>query len=492
MKRLIGLILCGCLLSLSLFAGGKTDNKAAAGKPVELVWYVGGGGPQPDMPLVLEAVNKYLKEKINCTLSIIETDFGNYDQKMQMVIAGQEVFDLCFTSDWSNNYYNNVNKNAFLELDDLLTQYAPQLKASISGNGWEAVKVNGKIMAIPNQQIWARTNALMIETSYINKYNFDVKTIKKLADAEPIMALIKKDKPSMYPMSEFSIAQRVYCTLSQGIDEIAGYDIPAVIMLNDPGLKVVNQFELPQTMEYYRLKRQWYQKGYIRPDASTITDIAAENMAGRHPVDFAGTMKPGGEIEGAIGHGGRPIVFAPFSDAWQTTSGIVATMTAISRTSKNPAKAMEFLNLINTDPYLFNLITYGIEGKHYRKINSNYIAPIDDSGYANGWLGWMYGNQFLAHLLEGQDLNVWDETKKLNQSAKASPALGFSFDPTPVQTEIASISAVASEYTSVLDTGAVDPERALPEFLAKLKAAGSDRVVAEVQRQINAWKATKK
>ena len=80
----------------------------------------------------------------------------------------------------------------------------------------------------------------------------------------------------------------------------------------------------------------------------------------------------------------------------------------------------------------------------------------------------------------------------MNESAKASPALGFSFDSTPVRTEMASVGAVKDEYELSLDTGAVDPEKALPEFLEKLEAAGSQTIIDEIQKQLDEWKAAQK
>jgi putative aldouronate transport system substrate-binding protein len=103
----------------------------------------------------------------------------------------------------------------------------------------------------------------------------------------------------------------------------------------------------------------------------------------------------------------------------------------------------------------------------------------------------MYGNQFLAYFRPGQNTSDWDETIKINTNAKASPALGFSFDPAPVQTEIAMVSAVVTEYHKPLVCGAVDPDKVLPEFIQKLKDAGSDKLLAELQRQLNAWKGTR-
>jgi putative aldouronate transport system substrate-binding protein len=491
MKKTMLLLLSVVLLTLPLSAGGGKQGGGSAGSgPVELVWYVAGSGPQADTPAVLAEVNKYLAEKLNCTLKIIETDFGSFSQKMQMVIASQEPFDICYTAHWVNNYYSNISKNAFLELDELLPRYGPELWALLPPNGWEAAKINGRIYGIPNLQIWAMTNVMVFETAYLEKYNIPPASIKTLGDVENLMALIKRDNPNMYPLGADVGGVLDYLTFLMGYDELAGRHIPGVVLLDDNNLRVINQFELPQVQDLYRLTREWNRKGYIRPDVATISELTPELMAGRHAISFTGTMKPGNDVMEKIRHGGRDVVSLPLTPSWQTTSGITATLNAISRTSKNPEKAVQFLNLVNTDKYLYNLITQGIEGKHYTKIDANFIRPIPNSGYAPN-ADWMYGNQFLAYFKEGQNITDWEDTMALNRNARPSPALGFAFDSTPVQTELASVSAVVKEYELSLSTGAVDPARTLPEFLDKLKGAGSQRIINEVQKQLDAWKAAK-
>ena len=97
-----------------------------------------------------------------------------------------------------------------------------------------------------------------------------------------------------------------------------------------------------------------------------------------------------------------------------------------------------------------------------------------------------------CHILKGQPLDVWERTITLNETAKTSNLLGFVFDPAPVNTEIAQCSAVIDEFGPGLWTGSIDPEKYLPELNSKLKAAGSEKIIAEKQKQINEWLANKK
>ena len=106
-------------------------NTPASLPEVKLTWYFPGNWPQPEQDQVFAEVNKVIKAKINATVDFKPFAFGDYDQKMKVVIASGEPYDLAFTSNWINNYAQNVGKGAFLPLDDLLAKYAPQSFANV-------------------------------------------------------------------------------------------------------------------------------------------------------------------------------------------------------------------------------------------------------------------------------------------------------------------------------------------------------------------------
>jgi len=68
--------------------------------------------------------------------------------------------------------------------------------------------------------------------------------------------------------------------------------------------------------------------------------------------------------------------------------------------------------------------------------------------------------------------------------------MGFTFDRKPVENEIAQVNTVAKEYGN-LNRGMVeDTDATLAEYKSKLQEAGIDKIIAEAQRQIDAWTKT--
>ena len=151
---------------------------------------------------------------------------------------------------------------------------------------------------------------------------------------------------------------------------------------------------------------------------------------------------------------------------------------------------MEFLNLLNTDIYLRNLINYGIEGVHYEKISNNKIRLLEESkNYIVDY--YTLGNLFITYVLEDEPENKWDEFKEVNNNSHVSQALGFKFDTSKVSVELESVNAVLEEFTRSLYTGLVDTDEYVSKLINKLESAGIDKVKEELERQLNDWKIKK-
>ena len=88
-----------------------------------------------------------------------------------------------------------------------------------------------------------------------------------------------------------------------------------------------------------------------------------------------------------------------------------------------------------------------------------------------------------------------EEAKKLlqefNKEATKPCFYGFVFDSTPVQQQIAAVKTVEEQYAALVSCGATDVEPTLTEFREKLKKAGVQDIIDEVQKQYDAFKAKK-
>ena len=254
-----------------------------------------------------------------------------------------------------------------------------------------------------------------------------------------------------------------------------------IVQLNQQ--KDVNDVKLLRDTEEFKngvtKLNEWYKKGYIRSDVLSVGDDSADYRNGKYAVTNA-VWKPGAEATEEA-NSGRKCKFILLEEPYMSKSKGTAAMTAIGANCKNPEKAIKLISLVNTNKDLFNLISYGIEGKHY-EMKDNRVNFIDNSGFSHK-NPWVFGCQFNAFLVSGQDDNVWEETKRVNEESEKSPILGFVADETRIKSEISQCSTVMSEY-SVLNTGASNPSDYLDAYNKKLDVAGQRKILDEYKKQI--------
>lgn len=454
----------------------KLEEKAEL-EPVNLTWYFLTFGVPTDMDLVEAEFNKYTQELINATVDLIPVEFGDYEDKMNTIIASAEEFDIAWTSNWSFIYQGNVNKGAFSPIEDLLPEYAPNV-VDLFGDKLEDARINGSIYAIPIYQTMTQIQGFVVQKRFADKYNLDVNSIKTYTDLEPFLQQIKENEPDIIPFGAAKNQSPIW----------SAYDISwngsVTYRDNDPKTILHTDFE-PEYEKHTATMHKWFKAGYINQDAATAPDLQSVVSKGNVAVIQDFNLKAGGEAGSKAENGGHDVVYIPTQIP--TFTGVTATMNAISHTSKNPERAVMLLDLMASNADMFNLLKYGIEGKHYDLNADGKVVAIADSPYPVGVQGWVMGNETIGYLTDGQPDDTWELTIERNENAQRSPLYGFTFIGENVKTETAAMNSVLSEFGPGLQTGTLDPEVYLPKLRDALKKAGVDSFVAEQQRQLDEW-----
>lgn len=471
MKRVLAFILAA-LMCFSLCACEKE-----AGGPVTLKVYM-PADPQSDFASVLAEVNKITEAKIGAKVDIQFIDQGAYTEKMNMIMASGEAYDICFTG-YLNKYSSAVSKGGLMCLDDLLDT-VPTLKESVPDYLWDSVKYYGSIYAVPNEQIVATKNVSFTFKDLADKYGLDVDSITHMSELEPYLAKVKAGEPNMIP---FRLNSGMF-TISddpnfKGFEEIV-YGVG--FRIGDPEAKIEYVYDSPEYQAGVARRNEWLKKGYIREDILSAGDDTIDYKSGRYAV-WNAVYKPGVEADFTKQFGREVVAMKNIGTPYVTQSSCSATMLALGRNCKNPELAIKLIELLNTDKELYNLISYGIEGKHYELTEDGKARKIDDSGYKME--SWKWGNQFNAHVLEGAESTVWEETKEMNDSAEKSVLINFVLDKDPIASELANLTSVTDEYQYVIQGYTPDYKDFEPAYRAKLAEVGLDTIITEMQRQVD-------
>ncbi|MGI6536943.1 MAG: ABC transporter substrate-binding protein [Caldicoprobacterales bacterium] len=469
---------------------------------VELIWYIAGDAAK-DEEMVMEELNKYIKEKINATVDIRWISFGDYQQRMSIIVGAGEEFDLCFVATTYFNPVVNAQNGAFLPLDDLLPKYAPNLLKEVPEWVIEGAKIAGKVYVIPSYKdvadvfsiVFNKTMAdeigVDLSSSWRTMFNLDERfyKFKELRDEKYPE---KADIPLMSPYRTMGAWLPCDIFIGPAVANIEGIEI---FKGKGKGELVFNMYDTDEYREMMRLQKKWVDDGIAAYDAKNF--------------DPDGVLHKAGEIPIRMGQGLVAIDPHHYSTEWEadivasdisipSTAYLHAAATAVSVTSKNSERALMLQDLVYADEYVATTMRFGLEGE-----DLHYV--IDEDGrldFSKGrnadpqnrgifrWYGSQFGNLFKAIMPNTQPKDLYEQIMASNdRSTQFTANLGFVVNQDPIANEIAACANVIAEYHEPLAYGMVDDvDTHLNEFVQKLNNNGVDKIIEEVQKQLNDWR----
>lgn len=477
-------ILLGTLLTVTLLFPGCFKSPKPEPiivddlKPYEVSWYF-VGNEQTDVDTVNTAINTYLETKLpNTTLKMYHYTFGTWFGTVPPMVASQQPFDILYTSEWLK-YWDWYELNALKPLDALVDTYAPNTKNDLGEERLKGAKINGKLYALPVKSDYAMGTAFLFNKNYLDKYGFDLGNIINFEDIEPWLETVKANETEIVPFHPYAEGFIPHCRYIFP----AGDMVPGALTQDDATSgQFFNQYEKPRFMELAKKTYQWTQAGYISSESDQT--VYYQMIDGKVFCYSDSAYTPFKEIEQSNDKvtWEKKVLYSPYI----STSYTSRALHGVSVTSKNPIRAVKLLELANTDEALCNLITYGVEGKHYSKIGTKMISRIQNSGYAP--FVWETCNRYLQYFMEGENESKWDNFDNFASTAISLPTLGFWYDRSVKDMEISDIQNIGSQYKNALLKGSLNPEVAIPELLQAVKGVGGDQVLADLQVQYDTWK----
>ena len=529
MKKFLALVLA-LVMALSLFAcSGSNDDKNPSNDPgntsnvgndpantpdaTELdpvtlrIWFHGSTVTPDASAKVMEEVNAYLKDKINVTVEPIWGTWGDFDTATVTALAGGDDVDIYFTCNWSANEYNKYARDGYwVKLDDLLPTYGADLLSTIPDGIWECTKTNGYdgigIYGVPALKDTATQNCWDVNGTLLAELGYDVDEVCANGldyysdEFEAMLKAAKEAKGNdFYPLvGEPVVWERMVTNTSivtgdlNGANVLSFYYDPANPG-KDIGSTIVNKYSTPEFKKFVERTYYFSQQGYISPQTQNVDTSNNYMEACRADANYLFCSQSyafGCELDYSKARNIDVRMVpcaAPYMDS---TSGQGAVM-AISAVSKNPERALMFLNLLNTDPTLMTMMNYGLEGFTYNKNDDGTITFIDEnratySPWTNG-----VGNIRILPPTSDQGADFWDRFSAYYDSAEALPYGAFILDTSELSNEATAIANVYAQYGFQLMAGATNPDDVLPEFLSKLQDAGIDQLVESAQSQLAAF-----
>lgn len=444
-----------------------------------------------DLDEVTAAVNEIALAEIGVEIEFRLTDESEAFTQYPLWISKNERIDLIMLSGQDITTY--ISRGMLEPLDALLEENGQNI-LRLSEEGiyvTEGSVVKGKtygvapVSDLPGNGYGLWTRAGLVRETGLDYEEGHVYTLAELTD---FLARCKELYPESYPLGQITSGRNTSTFAWFGGRAYQTGSVSDFGIVTEEG-RIANIYETEEYETFLRYLRQWYEAGYIYPDAAFTDAYPEELVKCGLALTYPGFSAPNYEMGELFGEEAVCLRTSPVSmESQNSRTGFWA----IPVTSGNPEAAMKFLNLMYQDARISNLIQYGIPSRHYvvldvesGRISYPYGVSRRSTGYYNP-LG-LYGDR--------RQLYTFDTKMQLARKqayireAMENPNVPdtFYFETDGVNLELAALQKVVEKYVPILESGSVDLDF-YAEFLMELRIAGGDRVVEEKQRQYDIWK----
>jgi len=449
--------------------------------------------PQADMSdqAAVEAyLNDYLAQPGHLPNTKIHFDFypsDKYATQLTLDAASGVSHDLVMGSSGWVSLSSLVSQGVISPMtSDAMNQYAPDIMSRIEAKYWPATTIAGQVYAVPNPFVYAQPIGYVFQKDLCTQYNFDPSTVNSLSDLEPFLAAVKAGSPGITPFLPDPTKNLIGSANSylDFVQNWLAYDTKA------------NQFEWifddPVIQSNAATLADFYQKGYLPANVSQVLGTGGtENMqTGKFAVGpDAGAFDA--TAQKSTSAYGFPTIEQKITDFVIGTGRVQSCYVCLSATSKNPERALMFLNYLYKDKTFANMVGYGKEGLDWNYVSGQgtdnpTVQTVDGAKWAI-WICWIspLWDQWPSNWNSADALA---QMKAATDEAPVSPILGFTLDTDSIKTQVASLQQLYSTASNTM-TGGTEGDAAayITQVKQQAEAAGLQQVLDEANKQLSAW-----
>lgn len=454
---------------------------------------------------VWTAVGEKFKDQLNATFEVNFIPAGDYISKLMVMSSSGDNWDANYDGAWMA-YNQIVQKGGYLPVNDLLPQYAPTLNSTLQAAGTlKAVTVDGKIMAVPwtmkgNEHpflVWRSDlldkAGLKYEQSSIKTYDEFLAFLDAVHKALPDMKMVIPDNNS-FPGGNFNIEllKDEYFNLT-----FHGF----VFSMNDAQCNIVGIETLPLFKEALQLRKKQYDAGLIAKDAM-VDKTEASQYWKNGMIPYTVTSHEWAFANASFSDPNAKLEYSQlYPDKKYYNRSPTGNLMAINKNAANPERAMMFFELMETSQELYDMVMYGIKDKTYALNGNAADFPAGMTGATSNYMEWggqwaMWKPQFMRPTAQYSE-GFWKREGEFASTPNhiPSPIDGLSFNADAIKNELAQRDQILAELGKPLAAGIAtggNTDKAIDDMIAKLKSAGYDKIVAELNKQVQAYLAAQK
>ena len=445
---------------------------------------------------IVDAINEYIGPKYGLQVAITYYTISDWMTKVQLSLGSGERIDVCELG-FGNGVGTLYTNTMIMDITDIAPENCPAAM-EIMGPYLDAYKYDGRLYGIPTNRGLCTNNYVIMRKDILEEIGMleEGENLHSWSGFEEILKVVaeKYKDTGFFALGNGSGSSNSPAYFYDGDDwsTLVQWDSlgdTTAMTMSDANGNVSWYMDDPRYVDKLEMVVRWKEEGLLYPDSAIDTTHGDELM--KQNVQFASMQEAEYGVETTKeSNCGYPLVCPMYAPGWVMTSTLTKSGVGVPITAEEPEAACRFIDVLYTDEYVMNLLIRGQEGVDYRLENGEVIYDVKPTGayYYEG--DFLCGNNLLIHPVQGQGADYFEQIKKINDNAHVSEYLGFVFDNGELQNLIANITAVSDQYSKDFACGNYTPEK-LAEAKAKYEAGGVREYLAEMQRQLDAWMASK-
>ncbi|MGG1518105.1 extracellular solute-binding protein [Paenibacillus oryzisoli] len=446
-------------------------------------------------------VAKFLEDKTGYKVQYDTLPKDKAPEKLNLLMASGEDYDTVqYYADTAALalYSDYAHQGALTDLTPLIDKYGPNIKKAISQQSLDAVKIDGKVYALPSIQSYKIGSSILIRKDWVEKVGMQMPTTTE--ELKAVLKAFKDKDPGGHG------DQDVPLTISGDkamLDDIVGA-FGLASAWNDVEGKLVPRALDPSFKDYVTYVSDLYKGGlldnqFVVNKAATTMEKFTSGKAGAMIAHWADIPKINEALQKTDPNAKFEFLGAlkgPNGEAGLSANTGFDRLTFIPKASKHPEDAIKWINA-TLDPVTFKGLSIGEEGKHYKVENgaympilpifnderapaNNYMSGMDEANYPQYWQARVRKDPALFQQFDLLNNKQPDAVKIANPLGLAPYLPNYSKNNGPLE-------AMVSEYTIKLIAGA-EQLSGIADFQAKYKAAGAE----DSMKEVNDWYAKTK
>ena len=498
-KKLLALLLsAACVLATLAGCGGKDAGSASGSgstpaskatnsttsKEVSTVVILYPGEETDSMAnFINNQLNPRLADEVGIKLEFIYKGWDQYWEQKDILLGANQAIDLYW--DGLPDLSTMVNKSQCQPLDDLIKENCPDMLKVIPESQLAGGVVNGVQYGIPSAYA---PSSCMFQLVCVRKDILDGVGMSDIKSADDLKEFAKKAAEKYPEMNgpadiifkpltrNFADEQYTWCAYADSV------------VYGENTRKAYSYFETEAFQKVAKFNASMYAEKLYKDELTTNYNERDSRMQQGTYLWVEGSLGKENEIISAV-RGNAPeaqlksFLLNPTADKYITACG--GEVLCVPYSAANPAGAMKFLNWLykSQENYLFCL--YGPEGDNYTVENGR--IALKDPSFEGYFYDSMFRNanytMFTSDVSEDfiKTYETWDD------NAKTSDVIAFHFDNSNVKEIETAVNEVIQKEFTPIECGFVDFDTNYPVAVQKLKDAGIDAYVAEVQKQLDAF-----